>query len=243
MIGNIFYTIFIFPLESGMRFVFTSAYMLFSNYGIAIILMSLSVNIVLLPLYYLAERWQGAERKIKAEMQSELDKIKKAFKGEKRYYYTMAVYKRFNYHPLMAIRVSFGFLIQVPFFIAAYHFLSNYAALDGVSFLFLKNLFQPDAFAQLGKFNLNIMPLVMTAVNIFSSYIYTTNLQKNDKIQLWILALLFFVLLYNSPSGLVLYWTLNNIFSLVKNTLSVYVFKVKYLNIEKMESAEKSKKQ
>jgi membrane protein insertase Oxa1/YidC/SpoIIIJ len=109
--------------------------------------------------------------------------------------------------------------------------LSNYSALNGVSFLFLKNLFQPDAFAAIAGFNLNLMPFVMTAVNIFSSYIYTTNLQKNDKVQLWILALLFFVLLYNSPSGLVLYWTLNNIFSLIKNTLSVYVFKVKYLNI------------
>jgi YidC/Oxa1 family membrane protein insertase len=239
MIGNIFYTIFIFPLESGMRLVFNSAYNLFENYGVAIIIMSLAVNIVLLPLYYLAERWQGAERKIKAAMQDELDKIKKAFKGEKRYYYTMAVYKRFNYHPLMAIRVSFGFLIQVPFFIAAYHFLSNNTALNGVSFLFLKDLFQPDAFAVIAGFNLNLMPFVMTAVNIFSSYIYTTNLQKNDKIQLWVLALLFFVLLYNSPSGLVLYWTLNNIFSLVKNTLSVYVFKVKYLTIEKPDTATK----
>lgn len=239
MIGNIFYTIFIFPLESGMRFVFIQAYNLFGNYGTAIILMSLAVNIALLPLYYLAERWQGAERRIKAEMQSEIDKIKKAFKGEKRYYYTMAVYKRFNYHPIMAIRVSFGFLIQVPFFIAAYHFLSHYTALNGVPFLFLKNLFQPDRFLRVAGFSLNVMPFVMTAVNIFSSYIYTANLQRNDKIQLWVLAALFFVLLYNSPSGLVLYWTLNNIFSLVKNTLNVYVFKVKYLNINKPESADK----
>lgn len=239
MIGNILYTIFIFPLESGMKFVFEHSYSLTGNYGVSIVFMSLAVNIVLLPLYYLAERWQGAERKKQMEMKPELDKIKKAFTGEKRYYYTTAVYKRYNYHPIMSIRVSFGFLIQVPFFIAAYHFLSHYSKLSGVSFLFLNDLFKPDNFASIGGFSINIMPFIMTAINIISSYIYTTNLQRSDKIQLWVLALLFFVLLYNSPSALVLYWTLNNIFSLIKNTLSVYVFKVKYLMNSQPKTEEK----
>jgi hypothetical protein len=39
------------------------------------------------------------------------------------------------------------------------------------------------------------------------------------KVQISGTALIFLALLYNSPSGLVLYWTLNNIFSLVKNIL------------------------
>jgi membrane protein insertase Oxa1/YidC/SpoIIIJ len=69
----------------------------------------------------------------------------------------------------------------------------------------------------------------MTFVNIISSYIYAANLGKNDKVQLWMLALLFLVLLYNSPSALVFYWTLNNIFSLVKNYISVNVLKMKSL--------------
>jgi len=226
---EILYYIFIFPLESGMRFVLIHTYNLFNNYGIAIILMSLVVNIVLLPLYYLAEHWQGKEREIRKKMQPELDKINNAFKGEKRYYYTKAIYKRFNYHPINSIRVSFGFLIQVPFFVAAYHFLSHYDGIAGVSFLFINDLSQPDRLLSFNNVVINILPFIMTVVNILSAYIYTKNLRKNDKVQLWLLAFLFLLLLYNLPSALVLYWTLNNVFSLIKNTLSVYVFKVKSL--------------
>ena len=57
----------------------------------------------------------------------------------------------------------------------------------------------------------------MTAVNIVSSRIYAKDLSRKDKLQLYGMALIFLVLLYNSPSGLVFYWTLNNVFSLFKN--------------------------
>jgi YidC/Oxa1 family membrane protein insertase len=227
---NFLYYIFIFPLESGMKFVLTTAYGICQNYGISIVVMSLAVNIVLLPLYYLAEYWQGKEREIKKKMEPEINKIKAAFTGEKRYYYINAIYKRFKYHPLYSIRVSFGFLIQVPFFIAAYHYLSHLEKLTGESFLFIYDLFAPDKLINFGTVAINVLPIIMTAVNIFSSYIYTKNLGKNEKIQLWALALLFLVLLYNSPAALVFYWTCNNIFSLIKNTLSVYVFKLKAVN-------------
>jgi len=226
---EILYYIFIFPLESGMKFVLVQTYNIFNNYGISIVLMSLAVNIALLPLYYLAEHWQGKEREIRNKMQPELDKINNAFKGEKRYYYTKAVYKRFNYHPISSIRVSFGFLIQVPFFIAAYHFLSHYEGVAGIPFLFINDLSQPDKLLKFKNFAVNILPFVMTIINILSAYIYTKNLRKSDKIQLWLLALLFLLLLYNLSSALVLYWTFNNIFSLIKNTLSVHVFKIKSL--------------
>jgi hypothetical protein len=57
----------------------------------------------------------------------------------------------------------------------------------------------------------------MTLINCASSAIYTKDFSLKDKIQLYGMAALFLVLLYNSPAGLVLYWTLNNVFSLAKN--------------------------
>jgi hypothetical protein len=59
----------------------------------------------------------------------------------------------------------------------------------------------------------------MTLINCASSAIYTKDFSLKDKIQLYGMAALFLVLLYNSPAGLVLYWTLNNVFSLAKNIL------------------------
>ncbi len=57
----------------------------------------------------------------------------------------------------------------------------------------------------------------MTIINIGSGIIYTKGFPLRDKLQLYGMAGLFLVLLYNSPAGLVYYWILNNIFSLVKN--------------------------
>ena len=63
----------------------------------------------------------------------------------------------------------------------------------------------------------------MTLINIVSIVIYTRGAPLKEKLQLGAMALIFLVLLYDSPSGLVIYWTMNNVFSLVKNIL--YGFK------------------
>ncbi len=57
----------------------------------------------------------------------------------------------------------------------------------------------------------------MTAINIIAGLIYSKGHKPKEKIQLIITALVFLFILYNSPSGLVLYWTMNNLISLVKN--------------------------
>ncbi|MCH5150981.1 MAG: hypothetical protein J1G30_09975, partial [Spirochaetales bacterium] len=54
-------------------------------------------------------------------------------------------------------------------------------------------------------------------INLLSAAVYGKKLTGKEILQLVIMALIFLVLLYPSPSGLVLYWTMNNIFSLVKN--------------------------
>ena len=59
----------------------------------------------------------------------------------------------------------------------------------------------------------------MTLINIASALIYTQNLSQRDKYQLYGMAAIFLVLLYNAASGLVLYWTFNNIYSLCKNAI------------------------
>ncbi len=211
------YLLLIAPLELIMDLVLKKSYIAFLSYGVAIIILSLVVNIILLPLYNLAEVWQNSERSIQAKMKSEVDFVKENFIKQERMMMMNFIYKLHKYHPIMAVRTSFGFLIQVPFFFSAYHLLSHYTALNGVSFMIFKDLAKPDNLISIANFHINVMPILMTVINIASAYIYTKNLGKKDKIQLWVLSILFLVLLYNSPVALVLYWTLNNIFSLGKN--------------------------
>jgi YidC/Oxa1 family membrane protein insertase len=190
---------------------------LFDDDGISIIFVSLAVTLLSLPLYIIAEKWQQIERDAVKRLKPKIDKIKKVFKGDEQYFILSTYYKQNHYHPAYALRSSFGILIQIPFFIAAYSYLSNLDALKNAYFFFIRNLAAPDNLFHLGTFQINALPIVMTLINILSSFVYTKGLPRRDKIQLYAVAVVFLLLLYNSPSGLVLYWTINNILSLIKN--------------------------
>lgn len=192
---------------------------IFSHSGLAIVGVSFAVSLLVLPLYQISERVQKKERCTRVALQPGIQRIKSTFKSDEQYMILSAFYRQKGYHPLYALRGSLSLLIQVPFFIAAYHFLSNLSVLDGQSFLFITDLGQPDHLIPIGPYRVNILPILMTAINIVSGAIYTKGFPLRDKIQLYGIAGLFLILLYQSPAALVLYWTLNNLFSLAKNIL------------------------
>jgi hypothetical protein len=199
---------------------------IFKETGLSIIFISGAVSILCLPLYMVAEKWQEAERNIQKLLAPKTAKIKAVFSGDERYMILSAYYRQNHYHPIYALRSSFGLFIQVPFFIAAYSYLSQLQSLKGVPFLLIKDLGKPDSLLPvLG--GINLLPVLMTLINCAAGAIYTRGLGFKDKAQIYGMALVFLVLLYNSPSGLVLYWTLNNLFSLVKNVYIKLPFKRK----------------
>ncbi len=212
-----FYSLVIYPLTQIIELVFMFCKKLFDHTGIAIIGVSCAVSLLTLPLYIVAEHWQQVERDKQKLMKNQIDKIKAVFKGNEQYMILSTYYRQQHYHPIMALRSAFGLLIQIPFFTAAYACLSHMSALQGHSFLFIRDMGAPDALFMIGNFNVNVLPIAMTLINMISGTIYTRGLSIRDKLQTYGLALLFVVILYDSPAGLVLYWTMNNLFSLVKN--------------------------
>ena len=216
-LGEILYTVILYPLVQIIEIAFMVFDKLFSNTGIAVMGVSFVVTVLCLPLYIVAERWQQLERDTQARLKGGVDRIKAVFKGDEQYMILSTYYRQNHYHPMMALRSSFGLLIQVPFFMAAYSCLSNLPALQGQSFLFIRDMGAPDALFSIGGFGVNVLPIAMTAINIIAGAIYTKGFPFKEKAQIYGMALLFLVILYNSPAGLVLYWTMNNVFSLVKN--------------------------
>ena len=216
---NIIFTIIIYPLKQLIELCYFVIIWFFRNQGFAIIGISMAVSVITLPLYFMAESQQNREREAQKRLKSKKDTIKAVFRGDEQYMLLSVLYRQNNYHPIMALRSSLGLLIQIPFFIAAFSFLTNLDQLRGSSFFFIKNLSLPDNCLVIGNITINILPLIMTLVNCLSSAIYSINYSAREKIQLYLIAFVFLVLLYNSPSGMVLYWTMNNLFSLVKNLL------------------------
>jgi YidC/Oxa1 family membrane protein insertase len=223
---NILYTIIIYPITLIIEFVFVAAQNLFKETGLSIICVSGAFSVLCLPLYLVAEKWQEIERNVQKQLAPKIAKIKAVFKGDERYMVLSTYYRQNHYHPIYAMRSTFGLLIQIPFFIAAYTYLSHLDALRGASFLFIKDLGKPDMLLPIAG-GINALPIIMTLINCASGAIYTRGLAIKDKVQLYGMALVFLALLYNSPSGLVLYWTLNNVLSLVKNGYLKIPFKKK----------------
>ncbi len=213
---EIIYTIFIGPLKLLFEIIFELANRYVANPGLSIIFLSLIMNILVLPLYRRADAMQEQARDIDAKLSDGVAHIKKTFSGDEKMMMLQTYYRQNNYKPTDALKGSISLLLEIPFFIAAYQFLSHLQILNGVSLGFIADLSRPDRMLVIGGFAINLLPFIMTSVNLISSFLYLKGFPTKTKIQLYGMALFFLVFLYNSPSGLVFYWTLNNVFSLVK---------------------------
>lgn len=212
------YTIIIRPLELLFELIFSQAMNIIrKGPGVAIIVLSLIINILVLPLYNRADKMQEEENQKAKSLEKGIKHIKETFSGDERVMMLNTYYRQNDYSPLSALKGSMSLLLEIPFFIAAYNFLSKLELLKDASFGPIRDLGAPDAMFTVGGFVINVLPILMTVINLISASIYTKNSPLKTKIQLLVMALFFLVFLYDSPSGLVFYWTLNNVFSLCKN--------------------------
>ncbi len=228
---SVLYTLIISPLELFFEVIFTIADRIIGNAGLSIIFLSLAVNFLVLPLYKRADELQAEERDIQAKMATRLKQIKATFKGDERFFMIQEYYRINHYKPVYALKSSVSILLQIPFFIAAYNLLSGMTSLQGMRFGIISDLGREDAMFMIGSFPVNVLPILMTLINIVSGMIYTKGHPLKAKIQVYGLAAVFLVLLYHSPAGLVFYWLLNNVFSLVKNIFYKLKDPKKALNI------------
>jgi YidC/Oxa1 family membrane protein insertase len=191
--------------------------------GLAIIALAASVKILLLPLTAVAERLQEQVNATQARLQPGIDAIKAAHRGEERTRRTVALYREAGVHPLYTLKSLVGFLIQIPVFIAVFDMLAEDFALYRASFLWIRDLSRPDALLRLPTClpffgcDLNLLPFLMSGASLaallrFRSAVLTPSLVRRQRRNLMGVTLLFFLLFYTFPAGMVLYWTSTNVF-------------------------------
>jgi len=220
---NYLFFLFIEPLKLLFEVVFFYAYKFSHNVGISIVVISIVINILVVPLYKRADRLEKEQREKKQSMKPWVDRIRAAFKGDERVMMLQAYYRENDYKVTGVFKESVSLFLQIPFFMAAYSFLSELKLMQGVSLGPITDLGAPDALIKIGALSINVLPVLMTAINIAAGFIYSQKGSIKDKLKLLIIALVFLVLLYNSPAGLVFYWTLNNVFSLGKNIVTRFI--------------------
>ena len=204
------------PLKLLFEVIFQLANRFVNHPGLSIIFLSLIMNILVLPLYKRADAMQEEARDMDAKLHDGVSHIKKVFSGDEKMMILQTYYRQNHYKPTSALNGSVSLLLEIPFFMAAYQFLSNLELLNGATLGPIVDLGAPDGLLVVGGIAINLLPIIMTLVNVISCALYLKGFPMKTKIQLYGMALFFLVFLYKSPAGLVFYWTLNNLFSLVK---------------------------
>ena len=197
-------------------------------WGIAIMVMSLAVNVLMLPLSRIADRFQQQVNETEARLAPELHRIKKNFKGEEQAAKILALYKTERVHPLYSLKSLVGVAVVIPVFIGAFDMLAENIHLLNTGFLWIADLSRPDDLFDLpfrlpffGS-ELNLLPFLMTGLSFVASMLHkplalNAELRGRQVRNMVLLALAFFVLFYTFPAGMVLYWTTNNLISVIKS--------------------------
>ncbi len=187
------------------------------NYGIAIILLTLLVRFITLPLSINQTR-QAAKL---AVHQPEIRKIQEKFKGERQKMQVaiMDYYRQQGINPMAPVLGCFPLLLQMPVFIALFNVLGRAVELHETPFfLWISDLSRPDVIwagfkvPYIFPVGLTVLPFLMAATMWIQMKL--TIKDPNQKAMIWLMPVILFVFSGSFPSGLVLYWTVSNVFTI-----------------------------
>ncbi len=211
--------------------------LIFHNYGWSIILLTILIKILFYPLTL--KSYQSMA-KLK-ELQPLMEEIKQKYADnrEKMNQELMELYRKYKVNPMGGCLPT---LIQIPIFIALYYVLLRSIELRHAHFLlWIKDLSAPETLftIALGSFHLpiRVLPILMGVTMYLQQKLSPTGMDKSQQMIFTLLPLIFTVLFYGLPSGLMLYWSTNNIISIYQQ-LRIN----KFLENGKKEKVSKKKK-
>ena len=188
------------------------------NYGWAIILLTIVTRI---PFIHLINKSQKSMKKMQ-EVQPKMAEIREKYKKDPQRMQKeiMEMYKTHKVNPLGG---CLPIVLQIPVFFALYKILLITIELRSAPFiLWIKDLSAPDTlFGHLpaylpfiGGFAIGPLPIVMGATMIIQQRMTPTSLDPAQNKMMMLMPIIFTFLFLNFASGLVVYWLVNNIFSI-----------------------------
>ena len=180
------------------------------NWGVAIILLTILIKLLFYPLSAASYRSMAQMREVAPRLQSMKEKF--GDDKQKMQQAMMELYKTEKINPLGG---CLPILVQIPVFIALYWVLLGSVELRGAPFLYIGDLSVPDSlFGTLWFVPLGPLPLLMAASMFLQMKL---NPKPTDPMQarlMMMMPIIFSVFFFFFPSGLVLYWLVNNILSI-----------------------------
>ncbi|MCX8514735.1 MAG: membrane protein insertase YidC [Burkholderiales bacterium] len=171
------------------------------NWGVAIILLTIVVKMVLYPL---TRASYISMAKMKA-LAPKMEQVKKQF-GDDRAKFQQAMMQLYKSEKVNPIGGCLPMLLQIPVFIGLYWALLSSVELRQAPFLWIKDLSQPDPYY--------ILPVILAGTMFLQTFL---NPPPSDPVQakmMKIMPIAFSIMFFLFPAGLVVYWLINNILSM-----------------------------
>jgi YidC/Oxa1 family membrane protein insertase len=200
------------------------------SYGWAIVVLTMLIKLLFWPLTAISTRSMKRMQAIQPELQGIREKFKNdpAKVQEK----TMECMKRHKVNPAAG---CLPMLIQFPVFIGFFFMLRTAIELRGAGFLWVCNLAEPDTLFTIPNMGwvpflgvagvglpFNLLPLLMGATSLWMSSLTPPSPQMDPVQQKMMkyMPVFFVAFLYNYSSGLTLYWTVQNLLSILQTKIT-----------------------
>ncbi len=204
------------PLLLGMNWLHHSFSL---GYGWAIIVITIIIKVLFWPLT------QASTRSMKrmAALQPQMKLLQEKYKEDpaKMNKKLMEFMKENKVSPLGG---CLPMLLQMPVFIGFFYMIRSAIELRGASFLWVADLSKPDTLFMIPGLNFpfNLLPLLMGVTMLWQSHLTppSPGMDPMQQKMMRYMPLMFLVFLYNYSSGLALYWTMNNLLSILQTKLT-----------------------
>ena len=125
----------------------------------------------------------------------------------------MKLYKQYGVNPFGG---CLPMLVQIPIFFGFYSMLGSAIELRNSHFLWIHDLSQPDTLTHVMGFPINLLPIIMAGTMVWQMAISPKSGDPSQQRIMYFMPIIFLTFCYNYASGLALYWTTQNIFSIAQ---------------------------
>ncbi|MCL2196541.1 MAG: membrane protein insertase YidC [Treponema sp.] len=238
------------PLEKLLKWLLMGFHKIIPNYGVAIIFLTLLIKLLFFPL---TKKGSEATQRMQA-LSPKIKELQEKYKGnpQKLNQEMGNFYKQEGYNPLSG---CLPMLLQLPIFIAMYQLFNNHFDLRGAEFIpgWIPDLSLPEYIVKFpGDFRLPILgwtalralPFIYVGSQLLYGKVTQMPGQQSNtqmKMMLYVMPIVFFFVLYNVPSGLLIYWIFSNLLTLVQQVIiNKYVIKKKAAQAEAQAAQQQS---
>ncbi|MBU1925346.1 MAG: membrane protein insertase YidC [Candidatus Omnitrophica bacterium] len=197
---------------------------IFRNYGLAVIALSIIINLFLYPLTMKSLKSMKELQAVQPEVEELRARYKDPKDAQKLNREIMELYKKHKTNPAGG---CLPMLLQMPVFFALYGALMKSIELRGAGFLWIKDLSAPDALfmvqalnkmpllGSLTQGNINLLPFLMIVASFYQQKMTTSQgkMSEQQKTMAIFMPIMLGAIFYNFPAGLVLYFLTNTLFS------------------------------